>query len=190
MKKQHLLLLVFTTVIAVSSCTGNKKTADTNGEQTTLSVDNLLAVAAQETDKMVEVEGLCTHICSHGGRKIFLMGDDDSKTIRVESSDALGAFKKECVNAIVIVKGKLKEERIDENYLREWENQLTDGTAQEHGEDGEGCETEQKAQGQDNVTDAYGRIQDFRARIAERNKTEGKDYLSFYYIEADEYSIL
>lgn len=190
MKKQHLLLLAFISLMAFSSCTGNKKTADTDVEQTTLSIDDLLAVAEQEIDKVVEVEGVCTHICSHGGKKLFLMGSDDSKTIRVESSDALGAFKPECANAMILVKGKLKEERIDEAYLMKLENELAEGTAKEHGEDGEGCETEQKAHGQDSVSNETERIKNFRARIAERNTTEGKDYLSFYYIEAEEYSIL
>ena len=190
MKKASLLLLTIISLITFTSCTGNKDAANTNAELTAMSVDDVLIEAEQEIDKLVAVEGICTHICSHGGRKIFLMGDDDSKTIRIESTDALGAFKPECVNAIVSVKGKLKEERIDEAYLVKWENELTAGTTDEHGEDGEGCETEQKAQGQDSVSSEAGRIQNFRTRIAERKETEGKSYLSFYYIEADEYTIL
>lgn len=190
MKKQHLFFIALISLIAFGSCTGNKNKTNTETESTPMSVDDVLLAAEEQADNNVTVEGLCTHICSHGGRKIFLLGDDDSKTIRVESSDALGAFKQECVNAMVLVKGKLKEERIDEAYLLKWENELAEGTAEEHGEDGEGCETEQKAQGQESVTDDYGRIKDFRIRIAERNESEGKDYLSFYYIEANEYSIL
>lgn len=172
------------------SCTGNKKAANNDTEKTALLVDDILAVAEHEVDKTVTVEGLCTHICSHGGKKLFLMGNDDSKTIRVESNDDLGAFKSECVNSLVRVKGQLKEERIDEAYLLNWENEIEEGTAEQHGDDGEGCETEQKAQGQDSVSSEAGRIKDFRNRIAERNDAEGKNYLSFYYIEATEYSIL
>ena len=33
------------------------------------------------------------------------------------------------------------------------------------------------------------RLDKYRARIAERNKKEGKNYLSVYYIEADGYEI-
>ena len=47
-------------------------------------------------DNIVLVEGVCSHICSHGGKKLFLMGDDDSNTIRVEANDDIGAFKPEC----------------------------------------------------------------------------------------------
>ena len=190
MKKTNLFLLVIMSVVMFANCTGNKNTTDNDKEITALLVDDVLAVAEQETDKIIVVEGVCTHVCSHGGKKLFLMGNDDSKTIRVESNDALGAFKKECANSLVRVKGTLKEERIDEAYLVKWENEMAQGTAEEHGGDGEGCETEQKAQGQDNISDEAIRIRDFRTRIADRNETEGKKYLSFYFIEASEYSIL
>ena len=190
MKKINLLLLVTISLVFFASCTNNKKTADNDAELTPATVDEILAMAEQEAENVVVVEGVCTHICSHGGKKLFLMGDDDSKTIRVESTDALGAFKSECVNSLIRVKGKLKEERIDEAYLVKWESEIAEGTAEEHGEDGEVCETELQAQGQDSISSAAGSIKDFRTRIAERTETEGKNYLSFYYIEADEYSIL
>lgn len=190
MKKVNLLLLAVVSLMAFASCTGNKSTAENNAEQTILSVDDLLAVAEQNVDQPVMVEGTCTHICAHGGKKLFLMGSDDSKTIRVESNDAIGAFKPECANSQVSIKGKLKEERIDEAYLTKWEAEIAEGAAKGHGAEGEGCETEQKAQGEVVVNDDTVRIQNFRDRIAERKASEGKDYLSFYFIEADEYTIL
>ena len=36
---------------------------------------------------------------------------------------------------------------------------------------------------------AKARIADFRAKIAERKAATGKDYLSFYYMEASSYEI-
>lgn len=190
MKKANLLFLTIIGLTFLTSCTGNKDAAKTDAESTIMSVDDVLISAEIETDKVVAVGGMCTHICAHGGQKIFLMGEDDSKIIRIESTDDLGAFKPECVGAMVNVTGILKEERIDEAYLVKWESESADGTAEEHGEDGEGCETEQKAQGQDSVSSVAEQIQDFRTRIAERNAADGKDYLSFYYIEAYEYTIL
>ena len=44
-----------------------------------MEVDNLLADAEKLTGGKVTVEGVCTHICRHGGRKIFLMGTDDTQ---------------------------------------------------------------------------------------------------------------
>ena len=192
MKKVNIILIALASIMVFSSCSGNKKTDETNAntEATYATVDEVLANAEQKIDDTILIEGLCTHICSHGGQKLFLMGDDDSNTIRVETNDVLGAFKAECVNSMIQVKGKLKEERIDEAYLTQWEARIAQGTVDEHGEDGEGCETELKAQGQEDVSSEAGRIKDFRERIAQRNEVEGKNYLSFYYIEAIDYTIL
>ena len=51
------------------------------------------------------------------------MGSDDTQAIRVEAG-TLGAFDPKCVNSIVRVTGTLKEQRIDEAYLQNWEAQL------------------------------------------------------------------
>ncbi len=192
MKKVNFILIALVTIIAFISCTGNKKNDETytSTAPTYATVDEILANAEQKIDDTVLIEGLCTHICSHGGQKLFLMGDDESNTIRVETNDVLGAFKAECVNSMIQVKGNLKEERIDEAYLTQWEARIAEGVVEEHGEDGEGCETELKAQGQEDVSSEAGRIKDFREKIAQRNEAEGKNYLSFYYIEAIEYTIL
>lgn len=50
-----------------------------------LQIDDLLAGADSLAGKEVWIEGVCTHACKHGARKIFLMGSDDTQTIRVES---------------------------------------------------------------------------------------------------------
>ena len=191
MKNVNLFLIALASFLIFASCTSNKKTGETNNaEQTYATVDEILANAEQKIENTVLVEGVCTHICSHGGQKLFLMGEDDSNIIRVETNDVLGAFKAECVNSIIQIKGTLKEERIDEAYLTQWETRIVEGTVEEHGEDGEGCATELKAQGQEDVDSETRRIKDFREKIAERNKTEGKNYLSFYYIGAIEYTVL
>lgn len=155
-----------------------------------LEVDNLLADAAELTGGQVTVEGVCTHICRHGGRKIFLMGTDDKHVVRVEAGAEIGSFKPECVNNIVQVKGTLVEERIDEAYLAEWERQLNDRLAQQHGQGEEGCSAEQQARGESVASSTEKRIADFRARIADRKAKEGKEYLSFYHVEGGSYEVL
>ena len=145
----------------------------------------LLAQAEALAGHEVVVEGVCTHICAHGGKKIFLMGSDDTQTIRVESGNN-SAFKNECVNSIVKVTGKLVEDRIDEAYLQAWETKLK-ATTSEHGNGG-GCDTEKNARGETSNT-GLDRIADFRSRIEKRKNNTGKDYLSFYHIEAVSYEI-
>lgn len=125
------------------------------------------------------IEGVCTHTCKHGAKKIFLMGSDDTQVIRVEAG-TLGAFDPKCVNSIVRVTGTLKEQRIDEAYLQNWEAQLKAQAAEKHGTGEAGCDSEKKARGE-TANSPEARIADFRAKIADRKAETGKEYLSFYF---------
>lgn len=180
-------------VVALPAC-GNRNakksvTQSENAQPAAMEVDALLSDAATMIDQEIEVEAICTHLCSHGATKMFLMGSDESKTIRVEAAK-LGSFDQKCTNSIVKVKGILREERIDEAYLQKWEQNIN-AEEHQHGEgDGEGgCSTEKAARGESANTTAD-RIADFRARIAEREQAEGKAYLSFYFIEAISYDVV
>lgn len=180
------------------SCGNNQSQGDASQaaaqEQTSsqataeMSVDDLLASAEANVGKEVTFRGICTHTCSHGATKIFLMGSDDTKTIRVEAGE-LGSFDTRCVNNLVSVTGVVSEQRIDEAYLQRWEAQVKNQTEEKHGKEGEGgCSTEKKARGESGNSSEE-RIADFRKRIAERKAKEGKDYLSFYYVTATSYEI-
>lgn len=188
-------ILILATALLMVACGGNTSNkskgeeAQAQGEVVAaMEIDALLASAEKLVGQEVAIEGICTHICSHGGRKIFLMGSDDAKTIRIESGK-LGAFDQKCVNSIVKVKGMLKEERIDEAYLKNWEELEAANAAEEHGDGEGGCSTEKAARGETGNTTEE-RIADFRARIAERKEATGKEYLSFYFVEATAYEVL
>lgn len=178
-------------LVTITSCGNNKKSQPEAMEQeaasTALSIDNLLADADSLVDRQVTIEGICTHTCKHGATKMFLMGSDDTKTIRVEAGP-LGSFDTKCINAIVTVTGILKEQRIDEAYLQNWEERLKAQAEKVHGETAAGCDSEKKARGETANT-PQARIADFRAKIADRKAAVGKDYLSFYYMEANSYEI-
>lgn len=146
--------------------------------------------AADLLGKEVTVEGICTHICQHGGKKIFLMGTDDTQVIRIEAGDAIGAFDAGCVNNVVRVTGRLVEERIDEAYLEAWERRVAEATDEQHGTGEGGCTTEKQARGESQTASTAQRIADFRARIADRQAREGKAYLSFYHVAGESYEIL
>ena len=63
-------------------------------------------------------------------------------------------------------------------------------TAEKHGTTEQGCASEQKARGEAPANSIEERITNFRQRIADRQAKEGKNYLSFYYIEGDTYEIV
>ena len=83
------------------------------------------------------------------------------------------------------VEGVIVEDRIDEAYLRQWEQQLeaaAQSSAQEHAT--QGCCVEQQARGESATATARTRIENYRQKIAQRKQQQGKDYLSFYHAEA------
>ena len=188
--KWMVAVMMFAACFVLSSCGGGKKQAQ-NAEEAVaaMSIDDVMAKAADLVEQTVVIEGVCTHTCSHGAKKMFLVGSDDTKTLRVEAGE-LGAFDTKVVNNVVTVKGTLKEERIDEAYLQDWEARVKNQTEEKHGnEEGEGgCDTEKNARGETADT-TEGRIADFRAKIAAEKEATGKEYLSFYHVVAESYEI-
>lgn len=190
MKKITFIAMMLSVSFMLFSCKSGNKTNEETAEVPVevFQVDDVLANGGELIGKEVELEGVCTHICKHGGRKIFLMGSDDNNTIRIESGD-LGAFDQNCVNSVVRVKGTLVESRIDEAYLKAWEERELAKTAEQHGDGEAGCSTEKKARGETGNT-ALDRIEGFRNRISAEKEKSGKEYLSFYHIDATNYEIL
>ncbi len=199
MKNYRLIFIAAIALVAftIQGCNSKKqknsdpaKTEQTSlASQKILQVDDLLKEAEAMSGKEVEIEGICTHICKHGGKKIFLMGSDDTKTIRIEAGKEFGNFKPETVNNVVRVKGTLVEDRIDEAYLVQWEEKIKAQPEEKHGTTEAGCSSEQKARGETVANSTTERINNFRKRIAERSEKEGKNYLSFYHIDATQYTI-
>ena len=188
MKAKWMVAVMMFAACVLSSCGGGKKQAQ-NAEEavSAMSIDDVMAKAAGLVEQEVTIEGVCTHTCSHGAKKMFLVGSDDSKTLRIEAGE-LGAFDTKVVNQVVTVKGTLKEERIDEAYLQDWEARVKADTDEHHGDGEGGCDTEKNARGETaNTTE--GRIADFRAKIAAEKEATGKEYLSFYHVVATSYEI-
>ena len=187
--KWMVAVAMITACLVMVSCGGGKKQQAAEEAVVAMSIDDVMAKASGLVEQEVTIEGVCTHTCSHGAKKMFLVGSDDTKTLRIEAGE-LGAFDTKVVNNVVTVKGVIKEERIDEAYLVDWETRLKNQTEEKHGnEEGEGgCDTEKNARGETANT-AEGRIADFRAKIAAEKEATGKEYLSFYHVVATSYEI-
>ena len=187
------LTLLLGMTLGLASCGGdsNKSKAQTSTEEVNpaaLEVDQVLADPDSLVGDTIKVEGVCAHICKHGGGKIFLIGSDDTKTLRVEAGESIGSFPQETVNSIVRVTGVLVEDRIDEDYLAQWEAQIADQAKEAQGEGG--CAADMKANAEAEANTVRERIANFRSRIAERAEKEGKAYVSLYHMEGLSYEIL
>ena len=193
-RKTFVAVVAMAAVFLASGCKSGREYADgetagITGVSDTMTVDRVLVSADSLSGHEVVFEGVCTHICAHGGRKIFVMGSDDSKVLRVEADGSIGSFPKETVNSIVVVKGILAEDRIDEAYLDAWEQKIKETEAVNTASESSHCDAEQKAQGQADIKNAFDRSGDFRSKIASRTEKEGKPYLSFYHVDASQYEI-
>ena len=117
------------------------------------------------------------HVCKHGGKRIFV----GEERIKVLASDKVGSFDTALEGSDVHVEGILREERVDEAYLLEWEGELEgSGEVQEKevahkGEPGH----ENAEETEDPNAAAKDRIAGFRQQIAESDK----DYVSLYTVE-------
>ena len=155
-KKLTIAIALMAMTFIGTSC-GNKQqksASEATTEQSAssaLEIDSLLANAENLAGQEVTIEGVCTHTCKHGAKKIFLMGSDDTQVIRVEA-------------------------------------QLKAEAAEKHGTGEAGCDSEKKARGE-TANSPEARIADFRAKIADRKAETGKEYLSFYFMEANSYEV-
>lgn len=199
MKKISVLSLVAALCVMFVACGGNSKGA--SEAPATVSVDEVLANADSLLGDTIIVEGVCSHLCAHGGKKAFVAGSADSLMLRCEAYPIMGEpFSKDAIRRPVKVKGILCEERVDEAVLQEMirKNNELMAAAEETGASTDsvathaegGCSTERAAKGQRELTSFEERINDFRNKIATRQAKEGKDYLSFYYLQAAGYEIL
>lgn len=112
-------------------------------QETVYTIDQLYLAADSLVGDTVLFEGVCSHLCKHGGRKAFLLGqetlpDGKNRILRVEGAK-MGNFDAACINNIVRVKGVLhKREYIPAPATN-------DNPGEQHGANGAGCETERTA---------------------------------------------
>jgi len=74
---------------------------------TVYSVDEVYVQGDSLVGDTIYVEGLCMHLCKHGGKKAFLRSSEEGEFIRANATD-FEAFAGECVNNTVRVRGVLR----------------------------------------------------------------------------------
>ncbi len=186
--------------LAITGC--SSKSSSETAETDTVTVDSILANPDSYVGQTVTIEGVVSHLCKHGGRKAFLLGSDENSMIRCDATAEMGnVFPQETIHQPLRVTGVVMESRLDENTIRQLEQDRQgqlERIAEQQGEEEAanyqnaptGCETERKVAGQENVETFAAQMADYRRRIAERDSLEGKAYLSTYYIQATAYEIL
>ncbi len=178
------------------SCSTSKSDEET--EAKVMTVEQIVEKSAEFVDKEVVLEGTVSHVCKHGGKKMFLMGENPDVKIKIVPNEKLSSFEVDLEGSDVTVTGKVIELRIDEEYLANWEAEIkveleAESEDTEHNiEEGNpkhlGTHTEKKkeeATEEEEVEDPYAGVKELRKELQD----SGKKYLSFYSIECSEFKL-
>jgi hypothetical protein len=164
-------------MLAAACNSGNKQEASAPKTDTVmLTIASFDTAADSLVERVVTIEGTVFHTCKHSGKRMFLVDGTDSVRVEVTAGPEITKFDEALVGSRVKVLGILKELRIDEKYLSEWENELKK-PAENHEV---GVHTGAKGHEDQGVNEKLEQIKAYREDI----KNSGTDHLSFYSVEA------
>lgn len=191
MKKIFLMLIVAVFVFACNNPENNNNSESNIEEIAKVDILNFEKSAINLVDKKIEVIATISHVCEHGGKKMFLVDEETEESVKVTLGENMAAFKTDLVGNTVKVIGTVEELRIDEAYLVEWENEILAEVEKEKTEAKSnvsghtpGSKDEEADLG--DHKDAKDSIADFRKQIAE----SGTDHLSFFSIICEKYEVI
>jgi hypothetical protein len=172
-----LLSLVILLTVILSSCDSGlkEKARDTSNDTVKITVLTFGSLADSLSNRKVIIEGTVLHTCKHGGKRMFLVDGSDSVRVEITAGPEITKFDEALVGSKVRVWGTLKEERIDNKYLNEWENEVKKPEANHD----VGVHSGAKGHEDQTAQDKLDNIASLRAEL----KASGKDHLSFFSIE-------
>jgi hypothetical protein len=174
MKSIEYILFIF--VVLLSACheksgnTGAVENQETAAVESVILVDELLSDPDTYVGKVVEIEGLVTHVCKHSGKRLHLTSTASNEMIRVEATGDIRQFERELEGSDVRIQGKVQKLVIDEDYLAKWENEAT-GKGEDHDHSAEESDTEL--------------LNNMRKRL----ENSGKDQLVSYWIDGTSFEV-
>ncbi len=93
------LFLLFTALVFLVSCKQGEKqteqseaTIETEVINSILTVKDVLDAPEKFKDTEVIISGMVTHVCTHGGQKLFIIGDDPEMHLRITVGDGIPEF--------------------------------------------------------------------------------------------------
>jgi hypothetical protein len=192
---KNYLFMLLVVAIAFTSCDQNTKSNKEEQTQNVTVVEEVTPIMVAEFDekagdfvgKKVKLEGTVDHICKHGGQRLFLVTPESDARIKITPDEEIAAFNTDLEGSNIIITGIVEEQRIDEDYLREWEEEVKSGAELADGK-GEGThlggQVEKGGEGAD-ISEEMEKINNLREMI----KESGNDYLSFFSVLCTEYQV-
>ena len=147
-------------------------------EITVIAIPDFDSLAEQYIGKKIQLSGTVDHICKHGGQRAFLVTPESEARIKITPDDKIAAFNTNLEGNPVVIVGIVEEQRIDEDYIMEWEQEIKSGeVAQDDKGEGThlGGHVEKGGEGAD-IGEEMEKVNNLRQLL----KDSGKDHLSFF----------
>ncbi|PLX09184.1 MAG: hypothetical protein C0598_11985 [Marinilabiliales bacterium] len=189
---RNLLFILIAIAFIAVSCENTPEKAEQKEKTTEVVSNEIVNVTMADFDslanglvgKNIALSGLVDHVCTHGGQKMFIVDQNSDARIKVTPNEELAAFNTDLVGETLKITGIVEEMRVDEDYLKEWEEEINQGITGE-GEGKKESADPKDHGGNEAATSELDQIARMRAQIAETEK----GYLSFYSILSTEYSV-
>ena len=95
-----------------------------DSKEIAITPENFQEFAVNNVGKEVEIEGMVVHVCRHGGKKLFIIGADPEKRVKITTSEKVNVFEPELEGSTIFVKGII--EPIVEEAVPEEEKKAED----------------------------------------------------------------
>ncbi len=199
--KKYIFILIAVALIATSCSNDGKSNTDKskvdntekvktvepqNEEATIINLADFDTKAADYVGKKVKFKGIVDHVCTHGGQKLFVVDEGSDARIKVTPDDEIAAFNADLVGNKIMIEGIVEEQVVDEDYLREWEEEIKAGSADNDKKDEKhlGGKVEQGGENAD-VSQEMEKVNNLRKMI----KDSGTDHISFYSVVCSSYKV-
>jgi len=142
----------------------------------------LVGSTADYSGALVKVTGTVEHVCKHGGKRLFIMGEDPEMRFKITAGEAIGAFERELEGSDITVTGIVEEQIIDEAYIASLEAEAATEDADEAHEHEEGAEGE--------AEEHHTGTGDQAAHLRQMLADSGSDSMSFYSLDCSSFEIV
>ena len=167
--------LLFSIIILALLATACNSQKSTEQPKAVIPVSEVTVKAEGYVDQLVQVDGMVVHVCRESGKRLFL-GDERFKIL---ASNSMAKFDVALEGSDIKAIGYIRESRIDENYLDEWEKELGGPAEVQLKEEVHTGQAEAQGEDESAIDTQLRQIKEYRDQI----KSGTKGYLSFYSLE-------
>lgn len=105
------LLSIFILAAFVASCGNNSNTSSAKNDAVSDAVKveftSLIEKPGDYMGKNISVEGKVVHVCTHSGKKLFIVGEDPDVRLYIQAGENMPKFPMDLLGSTVLVEGTL-----------------------------------------------------------------------------------